>query len=78
MKTAINIEIELDDKYVEEWNENFKNFHAELYKSEEKGIQALKENPIENAIATEIEDYLDNSVSGVLRSEAKVIRTNSI
>lgn len=77
MKATINIEIELDDKYVEEWNERFKNYHASLYKSEEKGIQALKENPIENAIATEIEDYLDNSVSGVLRSEAKVIRTNS-
>jgi len=76
MKAIISVEIELDDKYVEEWNENFKNYHARLYKNEEKGIQALKENPIENAIATEIEDYLDNSVAGVLRSEAKVISTN--
>lgn len=76
MKAIISVEIELDDKYVEEWNEDFKNYHARLYKSEEKGIQALKENPIENAIAAEIEDYLDNSVAGVLRTEAKVISTN--
>lgn len=74
MKAIIQLEIELDDKYVEEWNEHFKNYHASLYKSEEKGIQALKENPIEKAIANAIEDYLDNSVEGVLRSEAKVIK----
>lgn len=66
MKRTIKVEIEIDDKYVEEWNQNFLNYHINLYKSEENAKQILAENPLEKAIADEIEDYLENNQDGLL------------
>ena len=71
MKAIINVEIELDNKYVEKWNKDFLNYHTSLYKSEEKGKKALEENPIEKAIASQIEDWLYNYQEGIKECETK-------
>ena len=68
MKMSIQMTIELDDKYVETWNERSVSYYTLLYKSEELGLQALEENPITKAIADEIEDYVEN-MHGVTKCE---------
>lgn len=66
MKKIIKIEIEIDDAYVEEWNENFLKYHTGLYQDEEKARRALEENPIEKLIASKIEDYIENNHEGLI------------
>jgi len=76
MKKTIRIEIDIDDKYVEKWNKDFLNYHTTLYKDEEKGRKALEENPLEKAIAHQIEDWLENYQDGLLCCNACVEELN--
>lgn len=72
MKATIQIEVEIDDQYVENWKKRFLDYHTTLYKSEEKAMQALKENPIEKTLADDIADYVTN-VYGVIRCNTKIV-----
>lgn len=72
MKATIQIEVDIDDQYVEDWKKRFLDFHTTLYKSEEKAMQALKENSLVKSIAIEIEDYATN-VYGVIRCNTKIV-----
>ena len=78
MKKIIKIEIEIDDEYVKKWNEDFLNYHASLYKNEEKAQKILEENPLETAIGESIEDYLENYQEGLLSCKYYIEESNSI
>lgn len=78
MKKIIRIEIEIDDEYVKKWNKDFLNYHANLYKNEEKAQNALEENPLEKAIGHQIEDFLENYYEGLLSCDSYVEDSNSI
>lgn len=72
MKKIIQIEVEIDDSFVEKWNKDFIDYHTTLYKSEEKAIEALKENPIEKAIADWITDFAINE-DGIIKCKTKIL-----
>lgn len=78
MKKTIRIEIEIDDEYVEKWNEDFLNYHTNLYKNKEKAQKALEENPLEKVIGHQIEDFLENYQEGLLSCNSYVEGSNSI
>ena len=67
MKKQIKVEIELSDEYVEKWENDYLRYHLNLYNDLNKAQETLKSNPIEKAIAQDIEVYLMNSVSGIIR-----------
>lgn len=67
MKKQIKVEIELSDEYVEKWENDYLRYHLNLYNDLNKAQETLKSNPIEKAIAQDIEDYLMNSESGIIR-----------
>lgn len=78
MKKTIRVEIEIDDKYVEEWNKDFLSYHTKLYRSEEKGKKALEENPLEKGIALQIKSFLENYQYGLLSCNAHVEESNNL
>jgi hypothetical protein len=78
MKRVITVEIEIDDKYVEEWNKRFQDYHTNLYKIEEKGKKALEENPLEKVIVHQVEDWLENYQDGLLYCNTYVEGPKSI
>ena len=78
MKKVITIELEIDDKYIEKWNNDFLNYHTNLYKSEERAKKTLEENPFEKAIGQQIEDYLENYYESFLHCNAYIEGSNNI
>ena len=61
MKTTLKVEVEIDDEFVKEYNDNSLAYHTTLYKGDkERAEKTLKENPVEKALAQELEDDISN------------------
>ena len=74
MKRIIKLELEINDDYVKQYSDDFLRYHINLYNGdEEKARQILKENPIEKAIANEIEENVVDYISGVSHCEATIV-----
>ena len=68
MKKTISFEIEFKDEYVKDWENRYLDFHTKLYKDKGMAEKMLAENPIENAVANELEDYMMNAFEGEIIS----------
>lgn len=73
MKRTIKVEIEISDKYIENWNKNHIEYYTSLYKNEEKAKKVVEENPLEKAIAIDVEHYIGNYYGEVMNCNAYVV-----
>ena len=79
MKTTIQLDIEISDQYLENWNKDFLNYHNELYHDSKKAEQVLKENPYEKSLASWIEDQIIDYHPKVVKScKASIIKTDTV
>ena len=75
MKRIIKLKLEINDDYIKQWSDDILRYHTNLYNGdEEKARQTLKENPVEKAIANEIEEYVVDYISGVSHCKATVVK----
>ena len=75
MKRIIKLELEINDDYVKQWSDDIIRYHTNLYNGDvEKARQTLKENPVEKAIANEIEENVVDYISGVSHCKATVVK----
>lgn len=74
MRVIIEVNLDISDEYIEKWSKDRLKYNISLYHSEEKAEKEIKENPIQNLYADQIEDLLMNYSEGLNECTAKVIK----
>ena len=74
MRVIIEVNLDISDEYIEKWSKDRLKYNTSLYHSEEKAEKEIKENPIQNSYANEIEDLLMNYSEGLNECTAKVMK----